>query len=95
MAIGPISGKVTASTVATGVSTLVFSIVAPHLIHGQLDPDIQGLIESVITAAVTFGAGYLAKHGITAAIAKDVSAVLSAPAKPAPAVGSPDVPASA
>ncbi|MDH6108854.1 hypothetical protein P3T36_002985 [Kitasatospora sp. MAP12-15] len=74
--IGPISGKVTASTVATGISTLVFSIVAPHIWHGTITPDIEGLIESVITAAVTFVAGYVAKHGIAAAVERDVKAAV-------------------
>lgn len=71
-----ISGKVTAATVATGITTLVFSIVAPHLGAGQISPDVEGLVESVVTAAVTFGAGYLAKHRVVETIEKDVQAAL-------------------
>lgn len=82
--IGPISGKVTSATVATGISTLVFSILAPHIVHGTISPDIEGLVQAVITAAVTFAAGYMAKHGVTAAVVKDVQAVVGG-AAPVPA----------
>jgi hypothetical protein len=74
----PISGKVTASTVAASGTTLVCSILAPHVFHGQLSPDLQGLIETIVTAGITFASGYMARHGIVAAVAKDVQAVESA-----------------
>jgi hypothetical protein len=79
-----ISGKVTAATVATGLSTLVFSIVAPHVGGGQISPDIEGLVESVITAGVTFAAGYAAKHRIPEVVEKEVQTFIGG-AAPVPA----------
>jgi hypothetical protein len=79
MTIGPISGKVTASTVAASATTLVCSILAPHVFHGQVTPDIQGLIETVITAGITFASGYAARHGIVSVVEKDVAKLAAAP----------------
>jgi hypothetical protein len=83
--VAPISGKVTAATVAASFSTLVFSTVAPHIFHGQVSPDLQGLVESAVAAAVTFSAGYLARHGVAVqTVASDAMAV--AKAVPVPVV---------
>ncbi|WP_280695864.1 hypothetical protein [Kitasatospora sp. GP82] len=52
----------TAATVAAAGTTMVCNILGPYVFHGQVPNDIQGLIDSTIAAAVTFGAGYLARH---------------------------------
>lgn len=68
-----ISGKVTASTVAASVTTVISGIIAPHVFTHSVPSDVRGLIEGGATAVITFGAGYLAKHGIDAgALAEDV-----------------------
>jgi hypothetical protein len=67
VSIGPISGKVTAATVAAASTTMVCNILGPYVFHGQVPSDIQGLIDSAIAAAVTFAAGYLARHVVPAA----------------------------
>jgi len=79
-----ISGKVTAATVATGITTLVFSILAPHLGAGQIDPDVQGLVEAIVTAAVTFAAGYMAKHRVVETVEREIQSVIGG-AAPVPA----------
>lgn len=71
-----ISGKVTASTVAASVTTVITGILAPHVFPHGVPSDVRGLVEGGIAAVVTFGAGYLAKHGIDAEkLAEDVTAV--------------------
>ncbi|MFF1597698.1 hypothetical protein ACFVYV_09400 [Streptomyces mirabilis] len=59
-----ISGKVTASTVAASVTTVISGILAPHVFTHGVPSDVRGLIEGGATAVITFVAGYLAKHGI-------------------------------
>jgi hypothetical protein len=61
-----ISGKVKASTVAASLTTIVSGILAPHVFWSNTPADIQGLILGTITGAITFGCGWLAKHGIDA-----------------------------
>lgn len=71
-----ISGKVTASTVAASVTTVISGILAPHVFTHSVPSDVRGLIEGGTTAVITFVAGYLAKHGIDAEqLATDVEAV--------------------
>lgn len=73
-----ISGKVTASTVAASVTTVVSGILAPHVFGHQTPSDVRGLIEGGVTAAVTFVAGYLARHGVDPVkLAEDSAAVAS------------------
>ena len=67
-----VSSKVTASTVAASLSTLVFTILAPHLGASGLPGDVVGLIQAAVAALVTFAAGYLARE--VAALEKDVPA---------------------
>jgi hypothetical protein len=71
----PISGKVTASTVAASATTLVFSILAPHVFPHGVPSDIQGLAETTITAGITFVSGYLARHGIVQAVEREAEKV--------------------
>jgi hypothetical protein len=59
-----ISGKVKASTVAASVTTVITGILAPHVFRHSVPSDVRGLIEGGVTGAVTFGFGWLAKHGI-------------------------------
>jgi hypothetical protein len=59
-----ISGKVKASTVAASVTTVITGILAPHVFHHSVPSDVRGLIEGGVTGAITFGFGWLAKHGI-------------------------------
>jgi hypothetical protein len=73
--MAPISGKVTASTVAASGSTLVLSILAPHVFPHGVPSDIQGLVASVVTAAVTFASGYLARHGVSQAVEREAEKV--------------------
>lgn len=61
-----ISGKVTASTVAASVTTVVSGILAPHVFWTSVPSDVRGLVEGGVTAVITFASGYLAKHGIDA-----------------------------
>jgi hypothetical protein len=79
---------VAASTVAASGTTMVCSILAPYIFHGQVPADIQGLVESAITAAVTFGAGYFARH-VVPAVEHDAEQLLTRavakPVAPAPA----------
>jgi hypothetical protein len=71
-----ISGKVTASTVAASLTTVVSGILAPHVFGHSVPSDVRGLVEGVTAAAVTFTAGYLAKHGVDAGeLAADVEDV--------------------
>jgi hypothetical protein len=71
-----ISGKVTASTVAASVTTVVSGILAPHVFWRSVPSDVRGLVEAGVTAVVTFGAGYLARHGVDAGkLAEDAEAV--------------------
>ncbi|WBP87033.1 hypothetical protein [Kitasatospora cathayae] len=99
MNFGPISGKVTASTVAAAGTTMVCNILGPYVFHGQVPNDIQGLIDSGIAAAVTFAAGYMARH-VVPAVEKTVGGPvvraveseamkLVRPAAPAPATAIP------
>jgi hypothetical protein len=68
-----ISGKVKASTVAASVTTVITGILAPHVFHHSVPSDVRGLIEGGVTGAITFGFGWLAKHGIDGeALAGDV-----------------------
>lgn len=67
-----ISGKVTASTVAASLTTVVSGILAPHVFWQSVPSDVRGLVEAGVTALITFACGYLAKHGIDApAVAAD------------------------
>lgn len=73
-----ISGKVTASTVAASLTTVISGILAPHVFSHGVPSDVRGLIEGGTTAVITFVAGYLAKHGIDPAkLAEDSVAVAS------------------
>lgn len=80
-----ISGKVTASTSAATVSTVVVGILAAHF-WKSAPADVTILVETLITAGVTFGAGFMAKHGIAyesavadaAAVAGDLGVQLPA-----------------
>lgn len=73
-----ISGKVSAGSVGAGVATLVTDIVARHLFHGGAVPgDVLALVGASVTAAVTFGCGYLAKH-VPAAVVEAVADVAEA-----------------
>lgn len=62
----PVSGKVSAAAVAATMTSLVSGIVAPHVFRNGTPSDVIGLAQAGITAMVTFGAGYLARHGIDA-----------------------------
>lgn len=67
-----ISGKVTASTVAASLTTVVSGILAPHIFWTSVPDDVKGLVEAGVTAVITFASGYLAKHGVAyEAAAKD------------------------
>jgi hypothetical protein len=71
-----ISGKVKASTVAASVTTVITGIIAPHVFGHQTPSDVRGLIEAGVTGVVTFGFGWLAKHGIDGeSLAGDVADV--------------------
>jgi hypothetical protein len=73
-----ISGKVTASTVAASLTTVVGGIVGPHVFPHGVPSDVKGLYLGVTTAAVTFVSGYLAKHHIdAAAVASDAVSLAS------------------
>jgi hypothetical protein len=72
----PISGKVTAATVAASMTAIVSGIVSPHLFQYGTPSDVIGLANAGVAAVVTFASGYLARHGIDAgALAKDTVAV--------------------
>lgn len=77
--IGPISGKVTAATVAASATTLVCSILAPHVFPGGIPSDIQGLVETGVTAVVTFASGYAARHGIVTVVEHEAAKLATAP----------------
>jgi hypothetical protein len=90
-----ISGKVTASTVAAAGVTVVAGILAPHVFQANVPSDVRGLVQAGVTAAITFGSGYLAKHGVsyeklvtdTEAVATDLGvpfSALSQSVEPAP-----------
>lgn len=71
-----ISGKVSAATVAASTVAVVGGIVGPHIFPNGTPSDVKGLSLGVVTAAVTFVSGYLAKHGIDAkAVEADASAL--------------------
>lgn len=71
-----ISGKVTASTVAASVTTVISGIIAPHVFQHGVPSDVRGLVEGGVTGVITFAAGYLARHGIDAAkLAEDAGEV--------------------
>jgi hypothetical protein len=73
-----ISGKVSAATVAASAVAVVGGIVGPHVFPNGTPADVKGLSLGVVTAAVTFVSGYLAKHGIDAkAVEADASALAS------------------
>jgi hypothetical protein len=63
-----ISGKVSSATVASALTSIVFADVAPHVFHGTVPADLVGLAGAAITAAVTFVAGYMARHGLADAL---------------------------
>jgi hypothetical protein len=56
------SPKVTASTVAAGLSSVVGGIVGPYVFPDSTPADVKGLWLGVVSAAVAFGAGFLTKH---------------------------------
>jgi uncharacterized membrane protein (UPF0136 family) len=71
-----ISGKVSTATVAASTVAVVGGIVGPHIFPNGTPSDVKGLSLGVVTAAVTFVSGYLAKHGIDAkAVEADASAL--------------------
>lgn len=71
-----ISGKVSASTVAATLTTVITGILAPHVFSKGVPSDVRGLVEGGLTAGITFVSGYLAKHGIDAEqLATDVEDV--------------------
>jgi hypothetical protein len=73
-----ISGKVKASTVAASVTTVITGILAPHVFQHSVPSDVRGLIEGGVTGVITFGFGWLAKHGIDGGqVVEDVEAVAS------------------
>lgn len=57
-----VSPKVSAATVGASLTTVVVGILGPHVFPHGMAPDVQGLVAAVLTAAVTFGSGYLARH---------------------------------
>lgn len=59
MAVSP---KVSAATVGAAFTTIVAGILGPHLFPHATASDVQGLIEAVVTAAVTFGSGWFARE---------------------------------
>jgi hypothetical protein len=76
MAFAPISGKVKAATVAASVTTVITGILAPHVFWQSVPSDVRGLVEAGVTGAITFGFGWLAKHGIDGAqVVEDAEAV--------------------
>jgi hypothetical protein len=58
------SPKVSASTVGAAFTTLIIGIIGPHLFPHGMAPDVQGLVSAGVTAAVTFGAGWLARDAV-------------------------------
>jgi hypothetical protein len=58
MAVNP---KVSAATVGAAFTTIVAGIIGPHIFPHATASDVQGLIEAVFTAAVTFGSGWLTR----------------------------------
>ncbi len=57
----PVSGKVSAATVAAAVASLIVTTIAAHVSVG-LPADVLRIAEALLTSAITFGAGWLAKH---------------------------------
>jgi hypothetical protein len=58
MAVSP---KVSAATVGAAITTMVIGIVGPHAFPHGMPADVQGLLGAVVTAAVTFGAGWFSR----------------------------------
>jgi hypothetical protein len=59
----PVERKVTASTAAGAVSGLTLWLLGRYVFRGTAVPDVlQSWIYTLAPAAVTFAAGYLARH---------------------------------
>ena len=59
----PVETKVKASTAAAAVSGIALWLIGRYVFRGTAVPDVlQSWIYTLAPAAVTFGAGYLAKH---------------------------------
>jgi hypothetical protein len=71
MAVSP---KVSAATVGAAFTTIIAGILGPHLFPHATASDVQGLVEAVVTAAVTFGSGFLARDAqrVEAEVSKTV-----------------------
>lgn len=58
-----VEAKVKAATTAATISAFVLSLLGQVVFHGGAAPDwAQTIVETVVTGALTFAAGWLAKH---------------------------------
>jgi uncharacterized membrane protein (DUF441 family) len=62
MSNAPIEAKVTAATGTALVVGFIVSWLGASVFHGTVPDAVAGIVEAAVTAAATFGAGWLAKH---------------------------------
>lgn len=57
-----IETKVTAATIASAATTFVLWLLAKYVFGADVPDAVAGLVALLVPAAVTFGAGYAARH---------------------------------
>lgn len=62
MATGPIETKVKAATAASTVAGFCVWLLGAYVFKAEVPVPVQGLISLVVPAALTFAAGFKAKH---------------------------------
>ena len=83
----PIERKVTASTAAAAVSGIVLWILGRYAFKTGVPDVVASWVYVLVPAAITFTAGYLAKHTSRPAVPPVIMSMSASPATAPPEIG--------
>ena len=59
---GPVETKVSAATIGAAASAFIMWLLRTYVFHGALPAEVEAFASVVVIAAVTFAAGWFARH---------------------------------